>query len=52
MEWLSPFSLWSRTGAAVVSWELEVTGFAARLVTTDLLPPAPGATGIRKLLSG
>lgn len=32
---------------------LEVTGFAARPVTTDLLlAPAPGAAGTRKLLSG
>lgn len=50
--WHSPFPLWSETGAVMVSWELEVTDFAARLVTTDLLAPAPGAAGIRKLLSG
>lgn len=35
----------------MVSWELEVTDFAARLVTTDLLALAPGAAGIRKLLT-
>lgn len=46
------FSLWSGTEAAKVSRELEVTGFVARLVTTDpLLAPAPGAAGTRKLLS-
>lgn len=50
--WHSPFSFWSGTGAVLVSWELEVTGSAARLVTTDLLARAPGAAGKRKLLTG
>lgn len=46
--WHSFFPLWSGTGAVMVSWELEVTGFAVGLVTTDLLAPAPGAAGLRK----